>query len=75
MYLMQWRQCLRVLNAKTVETALQVYNKLLVFAKKINAINIAVQMCESCSAVYHIDSLQQHKNCHIAVLAVYYKYL
>jgi hypothetical protein len=57
------------IDAKTVETALQVYNNLLVFSSKINVVIKVIKKCESSAAVYHIDSLQNHENSHVALLA------
>jgi importin subunit alpha-2 len=57
------------IDAKTVEIALQVYNNLLVFSSKTNVLTKVIKKCENSAAVYHIDSLQNHKNSHVSVLA------
>lgn len=49
-------------DPNTIKIALQVYNNLLAFARKSNVLSISIKKCESCAAVYHIDSLQNTNN-------------
>ena len=57
------------LDASVINTCLQFYNNILIFAKKIKILSPIVKRCDTSSLTYHLDGLQSHNNSQISLLA------